>query len=369
MKRLSVFLLLIFSSCCFSAVEDCSGRIPVIYCTDLFHPHCDPDDHFDIASLYAIAEIDIKAIILDQNNGNGRNQDKTPGSVPISQLNYITKRNVPYAAGLSHKLTTPEDAGLWQPKEYQKGVELLLDTLKKSTEPVTVITVGSLRDVAAAYNREPKLLREKIDRLFVFVGEASKKGYVDYNIDLDINAYIRVMGSDLPVYWVPCFDGGLWQNNGNASFWRVSHRELLAKASDKALNFFIYALCKKDKDSVEPLQYMDGEVDIKARDEIFAQKRNMWCSSVFTYVAGRKIIHKNGEFVSIPAETDCCPKQVVDLFTFKDVAIDVDRPVRILTDAKPDKPRKVKIFQIVNKEIYAEAMTSITADLLSRLGE
>ena len=35
---------------------------------------------------------------------------------------------------------------------------------------------------------------------------------------------------------------------------------------------------------------------------------------------------------------------------------------------KPDKIRKVKLFQIQNKDIYQEAMTSITADLLSRLG-
>jgi hypothetical protein len=32
--------------------------LSVIYCTDLFHPHDDPDDHFDIACLYAIWQID-----------------------------------------------------------------------------------------------------------------------------------------------------------------------------------------------------------------------------------------------------------------------------------------------------------------------
>ena len=29
-------------------------------------PHDDPDDHFDLACLYAIPEVDIKAVILDQ---------------------------------------------------------------------------------------------------------------------------------------------------------------------------------------------------------------------------------------------------------------------------------------------------------------
>jgi hypothetical protein len=43
-----------------------AGRIPVLYCTDLFHPHDDPDDHFDLATLYAIPEFDLRGIVLDQ---------------------------------------------------------------------------------------------------------------------------------------------------------------------------------------------------------------------------------------------------------------------------------------------------------------
>ena len=48
-----------------------SGRtVPVIYCTDLFHPHVDPDDHFDLATLYAMPELEIKGIVLDQGGNN-----------------------------------------------------------------------------------------------------------------------------------------------------------------------------------------------------------------------------------------------------------------------------------------------------------
>jgi hypothetical protein len=176
------------------------------------------------------------------------------------------------------------------------------------------------------------------------------------------------MGSDLPVYWVPCFDGGIWKNNGNASWWDATHAELLSKASKPALNFFIYALMKKDKDKIDPLKYIDGEVDQKAKEKIFAMNRHMWSSSVFAYVAGRKFIRKDGEVVSVPANTPCDPKDIVKVFTFKEVAIEVDRPVRLLKEKKSEKIRKVKLFEIQNKKIYQKAMTSITADLLSRLG-
>jgi len=343
-------------------------KVSVIYCADLFHPHNDPDDHFDIAALYSLPEIEVRAIILDQNNHCGWDQETTPGSVPITQLNYITKRDVPYAIGLRFNLVTPEDKGLWGEQD-QKGIELLIDALRQSSRPVTVITVGSLRDLAAAYNRNPALLRKKIDRVFVFAGEASKTGFVDYNVDLDINAYIRVMGSDLPVYWVPCFDGGMWKNNGNASWWDASHKDLLSKASKKALNFFIYALLKKDTKTVDPISYIDGAIDTKGRDKVFAMTRHLWSSSVFTYVANRKIIQKDGVIVSVPGTTKCRPEQLVDLFNFKDVAIDVDRPARPARGLRTDETRKVKLFHITGKDIYAKAMTSIAAELYSHLGE
>jgi hypothetical protein len=60
-----------------------AGRaVPVIYCTDLFHPYDDPDDHFDLATLYAMPELEIKGIVLDQ----GRKQLERPGRIPVSQL-------------------------------------------------------------------------------------------------------------------------------------------------------------------------------------------------------------------------------------------------------------------------------------------
>ena len=40
-------------------------RVPVILSTDLMHPHDDPDDHFDLATLYAMPEMDIKGVVLD----------------------------------------------------------------------------------------------------------------------------------------------------------------------------------------------------------------------------------------------------------------------------------------------------------------
>ena len=361
-KRVSILILLILSvNNIYGSTNKPEKRVPVIYCTDLFHPHDDPDDHFDIACLYAIQEIDIKAIILDQ----GQKQTKKPGSIPISQLNYITGRNIPYAIGLSDKLKTASDDGLWQAKEYHYGVELILKILKTSKKPVTIISVGSLRDIAAGYNRAPDLFTSKVDRLFIFIGEASKKGHIEYNVGLDKNAYIRIMNSGLPVYWIPCFDGGPWQNNGRASYWRASHKDLLERASDKVMNYFIYALLKKDEKN--PIQYLDKRTNRDDKKKVLLMNRNLWCTAIFAHISGRRFIRRGNKFVSVPVNASDNREQEIRSFKFDEVSIFVDEQANVLYE---DTNRAVKImqFHVLKPDIYAEVMTSVTAQLLLQLG-
>lgn len=361
-KMASIFILLIPSfNNIYGSTNIPDKRVPVIYCTDLFHPHDDPDDHFDIACLYAIQEIDIKAIILDQ----GQKQTKKPGSIPISQLNHITGRNIPYAIGLSDMLKTASDDGLWQAKEYQYGVELILKILKTSKKPVTIISVGSLRDIAAGYNRSPDLFKSKVDRLFIFIGEASKKGHIEYNVGLDKNAYIRIMNSGLPIYWVPCFDGGPWQNNGKASFWRASHKDLLGNVSDRIMNYFIYALLKKNEK--DPIQYLDKKISSDDKKKVLLMSRNLWCAAIFSHIAGRRFIFQGNKFISVPMNVSYNREQEIRPFKFEEVSVFVDKDANVLYE---DTKRAVKIkqFHVLKADIYAEVMTSVTAQLLLHLG-
>jgi len=170
-----------------------AGRplLPVIHCTDLMHPHFDPDDHFDLATLYAMPGIDLKAVVLDQ----GQLQVERPGTVPVLQMNRITGRKVPSAIGLAAKLRGPDDKALDQKPQFQRGVELILTTLRQSPVSVAITSVGSLRDVVAAFNREPELFRRKVDKLMVFIGEASDPMFTEYNVNLDPQAYVGLMRS------------------------------------------------------------------------------------------------------------------------------------------------------------------------------
>jgi len=255
-----------------------TAGVPVIYCTDLFHPHDDPDDHFDLAALYALPGLDLKAIVLDQ----GAKQQQKSGSVPVSQLNRLTGRQVPVALGLARPLAGPADQALGQPAEFQAGVQIILKTLRGSSSPVMIATVGSVRDVVAAFNREPALFRARVGRLLVFIGEASHPTFKEYNVELDPHAYVGLMRSGLPVWWVPCFDGGLWQNRGHASFWKASHRDLLQDASPALLQYFIYALEHKKDD---PLSFLSEPVDAGRKDRLLTGERNLWCTALFSVLA------------------------------------------------------------------------------------
>ena len=322
-----------------AAAEDApEGKVPVIYCTDLFHPHDDPDDHFDIAVLYAIGEISIEAIILDQ----GAKQEKKPGRVPVEQLNHITGRNVPWAIGLSQKLKHPTDTRLDEPERFQRGVQLMCEVLEKAHEPVTIITVGSVRDLAAAFNRDPELLREKVARVYAFIGDA-QGAFEEYNVGLDPHAYACVMNSGLPIYWIPCFDGGLWRNDGNASFWKAPRSELLADVSRPAFNFFAYALLRKT--DADHIGFLRAEVNETERREVLAGQRNLWCTAVFTHVAG---------------------DTTRGVFRFVPVSMRIGEDGSVLYGPDP-QAHTVQRFKVIDAARYPDVMTSVTRQLIGGL--
>ncbi len=193
-----------------AAARAAEGKLPLIHSTDLLHPHDDPDDHFDLATLFALDEFDIKGIVLD----SGRDplgQVKRCGRPAIEQMMHITGRKVPSAIGLSTRLRSLDDKGLEQDRIFQGGVELILSVLRKSDQPVIYHAAGSLRNLAAALNREPELLKRKIKAAYIQSGRGPSGDQREWNVTLDPFAFARVIESGLPIYWCPCFGTGGYQ--------------------------------------------------------------------------------------------------------------------------------------------------------------
>ena len=90
-----------------AATEDVNppARVPVIYSTDLLHPHDDPDDHYDLATLFSLPELDVRGIVLDL----GERQQQRMGRPPVEQILQIAGRRVPYAVGINRQLNARDD--------------------------------------------------------------------------------------------------------------------------------------------------------------------------------------------------------------------------------------------------------------------
>jgi hypothetical protein len=342
LKTISFLLIACFACSCTEQAE--LKKVPIIYSSDLFHPHLDPDDHYDLATLYKMPEFDVKAFIFDMTMPPSRSHTEF-GLAPLEQITTITNRPLPpYAMGLSQRLSSPEDQAKEQASEFQGGVDLILKTLRESNEKVVVFLVGSCRDFAVAYNREPELLRQKVSVIYVNAGIGPNSTQGESNVYADPNAYLCLMKSDLPVYWCPCFSRAVLVQASKEDieeknaytyqtfFTTPNQAELLKDVSPRLKNFFNYALTVSKK---EHLRYLDS-----VPEELPQTKRWMWCTGPFIHAAGRKIYaHPERGYIA------CSPQEARKLgISAKEVKVFSFDPVRI-TPKPSANPSELPVFQ------------------------
>ncbi|MDR1526696.1 MAG: nucleoside hydrolase [Dysgonamonadaceae bacterium] len=351
-------------------------KIPVIYSTDLYQPPQDPDDHYDLALLASLPELDVRAIVFD-NATEWRDAAQEAGTGALRQMSDITRQPLPpYAIGLRNKLISQQDKAENQPAESQKGVDLILQTLRESQEKIVLFLVGSCRDFAVAFNREPDLLREKVKAVYVSAGNGPDGWQFEWNVMLDPQAYACLMNSGLPIYWAPCFSQvNLRQatkdevtNGDQASFNSYyivpNEAELLETASGKLKNYFAYALNKRPGD---PVDFLSQPIDT-----ISPKARNMWSTASFFHAAGRKIYLHNGKYrVYSPEKAQALgvAEQEIPVYEFRPVTIETTEIVAdsIVFRGVLDIPQSnIKVFRYIHSE-YNSVMVSALSGLLEGL--
>ncbi len=351
-------------------------RIPVIYSTDLFQPPEDPDDHYDLAILSCLHELELKAVIFDMATSHRKPEER--GVSALDQMAKITGNSPPpWKLGLRNPLRSPDDKASDQPEEFQGGVELILATLGQSNEPVVMFLVGSCRDFVVAFNRNPGLLREKVKAVYVNAGNGPAGKQTEWNVALDPNAYIGLMSSGLPIFWCPCFTEVLKLSSpdevssGNAygTFFIVPNQaKLLASTRPVVKNYFAYALGKLRD---EPLAFLDQEPQ-----DLPETPRNMWCTGPFLHAAGRKIHPtSNGQWIT------CSPNDAgvigadhspVEVFCFEPVRIqshwikDHERMIPEFHETSDEASTTIHVFRYVHPN-FNEIMPSVLARLLETL--
>lgn len=154
--------LALFASLCFFAVSSAkasenTGRIPVILDTDFGD---DIDDTWALGLLLKSPELDLKLVVGDYGRAQYRSR------LIAKFLQTVGRADIPVGVGLDLK---PDGQGAqkgwlgdydiasYPGKVLTNGVQAIIDVIMQSKEPVTVIGIGSLPNIAAALERRPEI--------------------------------------------------------------------------------------------------------------------------------------------------------------------------------------------------------------------
>ena len=376
----SIFLsgVFLFAGCGPSTKSNQSAtdkqRIPVIYSSDLFQPPDDPDDHYDLAMLTSLEEVELKAMIFDL--ASSRRKPEEVGKCALEQLAKITGHAAPpWKIGLRSPLRSTDDKALDQPEEFQGGVQLILSTLEQSKEQVVMFLVGSCRDFTVAFNRNPDLLRKKVKAIYVNAGNGPKGIQTEWNVQLDPYAYVGLMTSGLPIYWCPCFSDvynlrtpeDVIAGKAFCTHYVIPNQaELLTSVSKPLKNYFNYALYRLQD---EPLGFLDRD-PLSLPDS----PRSMWCTGPFLHAAERGIYQSQGRWISCTSEKAKAlgiAHTGINVFQFEPVHIQSEikmengKPVPEFSEADNTTPL-VQVFRYIHPD-FNKIMASVLADILETL--
>lgn len=165
----------------------------------------DVDDVFAIALAAKSPELKVEAVTTVYGDVRLR------ARIARKLLGLLGREDIPVAAGIGQPLTPGKQVywGSWEgegfltaedealPLDPRSGVDLILDLLRTAREPITLVAIGPLTNIAAVLQREPGLamcIREIICMAGTIV-----PGEEEWNVQCDPEAALIVFQSGVPV--------------------------------------------------------------------------------------------------------------------------------------------------------------------------
>jgi inosine-uridine nucleoside N-ribohydrolase len=176
------------------------GKIPVILDTDI----CDDiDDTWALAFLLQSPEFDVKLITTAVGDTSAKTK------VVAKFLQVAGRTDIPIGTGVVGDMKKGHrqdewvkdfDLSKYPGKIYPDGVQAMIDTINKSPQPITLIAIGPLPNVAAALEREPNIAK---NARFVGMHGSVRRGYggsakpqPEYNVAEFLKASQKVFTAD-----------------------------------------------------------------------------------------------------------------------------------------------------------------------------
>jgi len=333
--------------------------IPVLHQTDLFRPYNDPDDHWDLACVYALAlsgDIELKGTVIDFPPEHHRGD---PDVLALAQMNYITGLQVPFVVG------SPDSTASTNVKQAEAGYasRRIIATLESSASRVIINIVGSCHDIAEAAKRAPQLFRENCAGIYLNAGTGSRDATLaaelEYNVKLDPLAYQAIFDIPCPIYWLPCFEAITqpFRVSEFGSWYEFVQADILFSLSDRMQKYFAYALGRIE----DPrwLDYLHQHIDQELLTKHAQKRRNMWCTAGFFHAAGK----------SVTCDGRIIPQEDADgesVFTFDPIEVQCDRDGVTSWSPTAQEPGRY-ILHVRDGANCRQAMTAAMKSLLATL--
>jgi pyrimidine-specific ribonucleoside hydrolase len=173
---------------------------------------CDPGHDDAFAIMLAVAHLEVLGITTI--GGNCTLENVTKNALKV--LEVLNRTDIPVYPGHSCPLVTPlvtapqfhgasgmDGPVLPEPKQQPQkkhAVDFIIETVM-STEEVTLIATGPLTNIAAAINREPRIV-ERVKELSIMGGSVTYGNWTpaaEFNIFVDPEAAYRVFNSGMHV--------------------------------------------------------------------------------------------------------------------------------------------------------------------------
>ena len=182
--------LVMMTTCDAADAAPRAKKVPVILDTDIGD---DIDDTWALGLLLRSPELDVKLVVSDDGKPLYRSK------LLAKFLQVAGRTNIPVGVGMeTHKRGEGGQAGWvrdynlnrYPGKVYPDGVQAMIDMIMNSREPITVLAIGPLPNIAAALEREPRIAQKAR-----FVGMhgsvrvgygGSKTPHAEYNVKQDV---------------------------------------------------------------------------------------------------------------------------------------------------------------------------------------
>ena len=353
----------------FAAEKKASNHfIPtVLHQTELFHPHEDPDDHYDLAVLFALAcsgDIDLAGILLDYPVTSRHAGDSA--IISVAQMNRLCGLAVPAVVGTKFKQKTPDDQLVHASKNETAAIRFIHKILRESKTPVRFKCGSSAPDIAVAALRDPELFRKKCDAVYVNCGSAfpnpTRPEEQEYNVSIN-RAGQAALFNHLPcqVNWFPCWNQTLdWKSGEYGTYFQVQNRDVL-KGVSVGFRYYLHYMYSKSND-FQWMRKMEVGPTEEQWNAILSGQRALWATPSLLMIAG-KVVTRDGQLVS---QNEIADRDA--LYRLDHIEVHADEKGNIKWK-KSESPTRRKIFHVLDVEKYPSAMAVAVNTLFRSLGK